>query len=492
VAGRAVSPGADYIIPLLSTDSSAVTYTVSTTNPAFFNSAAASNLPNLPIISSSGDDLTIVTPDGTMKFLLLDGDSIVKSTVARIENAVNSGYYQNATFYYSSQTSVTGGTMATGSNPLQIDPVLQFTEPGILSILGAGTANMDSNDFSITTQALSPVVNGLATIFGIQTAGFDVAEAVAGSPAGSDGFLTPAVPITSISVTPDDTSAVLLVPVAQGASGSATISVAASDGSGSPAQMSFSVATAPTVTVTSVSPTSGPVVGGTQVTITGTGFTGATAVDFGGQAATSFTVNSDSSISAVSPAGDPGGAVDVTVTTPRGTSATSAADQFTYDAVPSLVSITTPTGTQSGDVTISYNLADAGSDPCSIAVQYSGDGGATWHAATAGTGGDGTTGLTSSPSGTAHTYVWASGTHLAGANNSNVEICLTPTDVEGTGSAVATGAFTVSNHVGDFYVSPTGNDLAGNGYPLRIYLKSGLCRFPARGYSPPRLISKED
>ena len=42
--------------------------------------------------------------------------------------------------------------------------------------------------------------------------------------------------------------------------------------------------------VTGLSPTSGPAAGGTLVTITGTGFTGATAVDFGTTAATDVTV----------------------------------------------------------------------------------------------------------------------------------------------------------------------------------------------------------
>jgi hypothetical protein len=42
-----------------------------------------------------------------------------------------------------------------------------------------------------------------------------------------------------------------------------------------------------------------------------------------------MTVNSDSQITATSPAGT--GTVDVTVVVPGGTSATSAADQFTYN-----------------------------------------------------------------------------------------------------------------------------------------------------------------
>ena len=79
--------------------------------------------------------------------------------------------------------------------------------------------------------------------------------------------------------------------------------------------------------VTSVSPTSGPLAGGTTVTITGSGFTGAMAVKFGTNAA-SFLFVSATSITAMSPAGS--GTVDITVTTPGGTSATGAADQFLY------------------------------------------------------------------------------------------------------------------------------------------------------------------
>lgn len=82
-------------------------------------------------------------------------------------------------------------------------------------------------------------------------------------------------------------------------------------------------------TITSISPTNGPTAGGTTVTITGTGFTGATAVMFGSVAATSFTVVSDTQITAVSPA-EANGVVQISVTTPLGTTADTAADNFTY------------------------------------------------------------------------------------------------------------------------------------------------------------------
>jgi alpha-tubulin suppressor-like RCC1 family protein/streptogramin lyase len=89
-------------------------------------------------------------------------------------------------------------------------------------------------------------------------------------------------------------------------------------------------------TVTGVSPASGPAVGGTTVTVSGTNFIGVSAVKFGTSEAESFKVESETAISAVAPAVSQAsgiGTVDVTVATPAGTSATSSADRFTYTLV---------------------------------------------------------------------------------------------------------------------------------------------------------------
>ncbi len=90
-------------------------------------------------------------------------------------------------------------------------------------------------------------------------------------------------------------------------------------------------------TVTAVAPNSGPIAGGTAVTITGTGFTNSATVKFGATAASSVTFNSATQITAVSPAAT--GAVDVTVSTAGGTSATNAADVFTYIAPSAYTSV---------------------------------------------------------------------------------------------------------------------------------------------------------
>jgi hypothetical protein len=88
----------------------------------------------------------------------------------------------------------------------------------------------------------------------------------------------------------------------------------------------------------------------------------------------------------------------------------------------------------SGDLTISYKLADVESEACSLAVEYSVDGGDTWQTAMAGSGGDGTLQLASSPTGQAHTFVWANGAAIAQAHDGNVEIRLVPSDSR-TGTA---------------------------------------------------------
>jgi len=83
-------------------------------------------------------------------------------------------------------------------------------------------------------------------------------------------------------------------------------------------------------TVTNVNPNNGPPAGGTTVTVTGTDFCNVLSVDFGANAGTSINVISSTQLTVVSPAGTAGTVVDITVTTSFGTSATSAADHFSY------------------------------------------------------------------------------------------------------------------------------------------------------------------
>ncbi len=84
-------------------------------------------------------------------------------------------------------------------------------------------------------------------------------------------------------------------------------------------------ATIPTITATS--PSTGPIAGGTLVKVSGSKFTGTTAVKFGTVNATSFAVDSDGTLYAVAPA-QAAGAKNVTVTNATGVSTTTGA--YTY------------------------------------------------------------------------------------------------------------------------------------------------------------------
>src|SRR5213594_3434921 len=107
---------------------------------------------------------------------------------------------------------------------------------------------------------------------------------------------------------------------------------------------SFTVRIPPTIT--GFTPTSGPI--GTSVTISGTNFTGATAVLFNGVSA-SFTVSSATAIQATVPAGATTGPLKVT--TPGGTA--TSASSFTVSIPPTITSFTPTTGPAGTSVTIS-------------------------------------------------------------------------------------------------------------------------------------------
>ena len=91
-------------------------------------------------------------------------------------------------------------------------------------------------------------------------------------------------------------------------------------------------------------PSVGPANGGTTVTLTGSGFTGTTGVDFGGTPASSFTVLSDDAIQAVAPAGT--GTVAVSVFGGSAPSGGTVVDQYTYQSVDSA---TPASGPAAGD-----------------------------------------------------------------------------------------------------------------------------------------------
>ena len=107
--------------------------------------------------------------------------------------------------------------------------------------------------------------------------------------------------------------------------------------------------------ITAVLPAGGIPAGGTTVVITGTDFTGATSVKFGGVNATSYVVDYSTQITAVAPA-HASGIVHIVVVTPAGSSVIGTADQYTYfiagGIAPTITNLNPDLGPSTGGTTV--------------------------------------------------------------------------------------------------------------------------------------------
>jgi hypothetical protein len=106
--------------------------------------------------------------------------------------------------------------------------------------------------------------------------------------------------------------------------------------------------------ITSISPGSGPIEGGTSVTINGRNFSKQASVMFGGLAVTSINVRNGKRMTVTTPA-NPSGAVDVTVNNPDAQSVT-LVDGFTYQGQQAQVPATPSSLSASADSSSQINL----------------------------------------------------------------------------------------------------------------------------------------
>ena len=137
-----------------------------------------------------------------------------------------------------------------------------------------------------------------------------------------------------------------------GSPGSVTVVVTNLDGLGASLGAAFTYLQAPP-SVSAVAPNSGSTLGGTVVTVTGTGFQTGAVVRFGGTAATNVSVSNSTTLVATTPAHAPG-AVTVQIVN-ADTQSGSLANAFTYQAAPPpVVSSVSPTsGTTGGGTVVS-------------------------------------------------------------------------------------------------------------------------------------------
>ncbi len=180
-----------------------------------------------------------------------------------------------------------------------------------------GVAPNATQNFTLTVNQAPAITSANNTTFTVGVAGtFTVTATGFPAPALSDSGTLPA----GVSFNPG-TGALSGTP-AQGTGGTYPLTFTASNGVAPNATQNFTLTVNQPVVppvVTSFTPISGPP--GVLVTITGTGFTNANAVTFGGVSAGNFTVKSATQIAVVVPAGAATGLIGVS--TPAGTAASS-------------------------------------------------------------------------------------------------------------------------------------------------------------------------
>ncbi len=214
----------------------------------------------------------------------------------------------------------------------------------------SGDSASTSDDEFTYTSASSPTVTYLDVSSG-STAGGTTVTLTGSNFTGATGVSFGSV-WAAFTINSDSSITAVAPPQAAGTVDITVTTYAGTSATSSADQFSYSAAASPSVSGLDV--TSGGASGGNAVTIYGSGFTAASIVNFGSVAAADFTVLSDNAITAVAPPQSPGSPIDITVTTPSGTSATSGADQYTYnaDSAPTVTGIDTSSGSTGGGTVV--------------------------------------------------------------------------------------------------------------------------------------------
>jgi len=214
-------------------------------------------------------------------------------------------------------------------------------------LTGAPTGDASSADEFTYVPANTTAITGFTPISGPEAGGTTVTIRGTGF-TGATGVNFGDTPATDVTVLSDN----VITAVSPAGTGAVPLTVTGTDTGDATSDGNFTYIPAGTAAIVAFTPTAGPEAGGTVVTITGGGFTGADDVRFGDVSATDFTVVSDTTIIATSPAGT--GAAPITVVGTDNGDATSD-DDFTYFAEagdPTIAGFTPTSGPATGGTVV--------------------------------------------------------------------------------------------------------------------------------------------
>jgi hypothetical protein len=275
-------------------------------------------------------DVKVTTPNGTSATGPGDQFTYVSATITKVAPAA-------ATIVGGTSVTITG-VQLTGATQVLFGstPAASFTVKGATTIVAVSPPEAAGTvDITVTTPAgVTPVVP--ADQFTYQVPAVTSINPASGTVAGGSSVVITGVALASASKVKFGTVAATFtvnsatqITAVSPPEAAGTVDITVTTSAGVTAAVAGDKFTFRSPAITSITPTSGPVAGGTSVTINGQALFGASHVFFGATPAASFSVTSANKVVAVSPPGV-AGVVDITVVAPGGTTAVVTADRYTY------------------------------------------------------------------------------------------------------------------------------------------------------------------
>lgn len=326
-----------------------------------FGSAAASNV---SVVNST--TITATTPIGSAGPVTVT--VIVKGVTGSLANAftyvvvptVTSVSPNSGTSAGGTSVTITGTNFAVGATvtfgPSAATNVAVVSSTSITATTPAGSAGVVTVTVTVNGQSGS-LVNGFTYIAsptviavnpntGSTSGGTSVT--ITGTNFASGATVAFGANAATNVIVVNSTSITAITPA--GGAGPVTVTVTNPGSLSGSLTNGFTYAVIPTIS--SVSPNTGPIAGGTSVTITGTNFSSGATVTFGSASASNVVVVSSTSITATTPAGN-AGAVTVTVTL-NGQSG-SLTNGFTYVGPPTVTAVNPNSGSTAGGTSVTIS-----------------------------------------------------------------------------------------------------------------------------------------